>query len=72
MKAKWSYDANGNQSRIYFTNGNVTKYVYSATGQKLGVEYYVAAPNVTVTFGTEPDALTQSQTMVRKTLKIEN
>ena len=38
----------------------------------LGVKYYVAAPNVTVTFGTEPDALTQSQTMVRKTLKIEN
>ncbi len=63
MKAKWSYDANGTPQKIYFTNGNVTKYVYSATGQKLGVEYYVAAPNVTVTFGTEPDALTQSQTM---------
>ena len=31
MKAKWSYDANGNPSRIYFTNGNITKYVYSAT-----------------------------------------
>ena len=63
MKAKWSYDANGNPGKIYFTNGNVTKYVYSATGQKLSVEYYVAAPNVTVPFGTEPDALTQSQTM---------
>ena len=63
MKAKWSYDANGNQSRIYFTNGNITKYVYSATGQKLRVEYYVAVPNTTVTFGAEPDALTQSQTM---------
>ena len=63
MKAKWSYDANGNPGKIYFTNGNVTKYVYSATGQKLSVEYYVAAPNVTVPFGTEPDALTQGQTM---------
>ena len=50
-------------SEDYFTNGNVTKYRYSTTGQKLSVEYYVAAPNVTVTFGTEPDALTQSQTM---------
>ena len=63
MKAKWSYDANGNPSRIYFTNGSVTKYVYSAAGQKLGVEYRVAAPNVTVTFGAEPDPLPQSQTM---------
>ncbi len=63
MKAKWSYDANGNPGKIYFTNGNVTKYVYSATGQKVSVEYYVAAPNVTVPFGTEPDALTQGQTM---------
>ncbi len=58
-----TYDSNNNPSRIYFTNGNVTKYRYSATGQKLSVEYYVAAPNVTVPFGTEPDALTQGQTM---------
>ncbi len=58
-----TYDTNGTPARIYFTNGNVTKYKYSATGQKLGVEYYVAAPNVMVTFGVEPDALTQSQTM---------
>ena len=58
-----TYDTNGNPGKIYFTNGNVTKYVYSATGQKLSVEYYVAAPNVTVPFGTEPDALTQGQTM---------
>ena len=41
-----SYD--GNPYRIYFTNGNVTKYRYSAAGQKLSVEYYVAAPKVTV------------------------
>ena len=58
-----TYDPNGNPSKIYFTNGNITKYVYSATGQKLRVEYYVAVPNTTVTFGEEPDALTQSQTM---------
>ena len=58
-----TYDPNGNPSKIYFTNGNITKYVYSATGQKLRVEYDVAVPNTTVTFGVEPDALTQSQTM---------
>ena len=58
-----TYDANNNPSKIYFTNGNVTKYVYSASGQKLGVEYRVAVPNVTVPFGVEPDALTQGQTM---------
>ena len=58
-----TYDPNGNPSGIYFTNGNITKYVYSATGQKLRVEYDVAVPNTTVTFGEEPDALTQSQTM---------
>ena len=58
-----TYDANGNPARIYFTNGNVTKYKYSASGQKLGVEYYVAVPNVMVPFGAEPDALTQGQVM---------
>ena len=58
-----TYAPNGNPGKIYFTNGNVTKYVYSATGQKLSVEYRVAAPNVTVTFGAEPDALTLGQTM---------
>ena len=58
-----TYAPNGTPQKIYFTNGNVTKYRYSATGQKLQVEYYVATPNVTVPFGTEPDALTQGQTM---------
>ena len=57
------YDRIGNPYRIYFTNGNVTKYRYNAAGQKLGVEYYVATPNITVPFGAEPDALTQGQTM---------
>ena len=47
----------------YDCNCSVTKYKYSATGQKLGVEYYVAAPNVTVAFGAEPDALTLGQTL---------
>ena len=33
-----TYDTNGNPSRIYFTNGNVTKYSYSASGLKFGAE----------------------------------
>ena len=63
LESKWRNDSNGTPQKIYFTNGNVTEYRYSATGQKLSVEYYVATPNVTVLFGTEPDALTQGQTM---------
>lgn len=37
---------------IYFTNGNVTKYVYSATGEKLRVVYQTAVPNITVAIGS--------------------
>jgi len=50
-----SYDSNGNPSCIYFTNGYMTKYTYSATGQKLAVEHSVAQPNVTWAFGVKPD-----------------
>ena len=41
-----------NPSRIQFTNGNVTKYVYSATGEKLRTIHQTAAPNITVAVGT--------------------
>ena len=54
-----SYDLNNNPSRIYFTNGNETRYVYSATGQKLRVTHYVAIPNITRTFGVEPEGSSQ-------------
>lgn len=50
--AKIEYDYNNNPVRIQFTNGNVTKYVYSATGELLLVAgdtpselLYVAAWN---------------------------
>lgn len=49
------HDSNGNPSRIYFMNGYMTTYTYSATGQKLAVEHSVALPNVTWAFGVEPD-----------------
>ena len=49
------HDSNGNPSRIYFMNGYMTTYTYSATGQKLAVEHSVALPNVTWAFGVKPD-----------------
>ncbi len=60
-----TYDANNNPSSIYFTNGNVTKYLYSASGQKLRAAYYTAMPNITRTFGVLPPELTQSQIMYK-------
>lgn len=58
-----TYDSNGNPGRIYFTNGNETRYVYSATGQKLRVTHYVAMPNITRPFGVKPEGTNQSQMM---------
>jgi len=49
-----TYDVTGNPQRICFTNGNETRYLYSATGEKLRTVYYVAKPNITRTFGVEP------------------
>lgn len=46
------YDLMNNPVRIQFTNGNVTKYVYSATGEKLRVTYQTAVPNITVPIGS--------------------
>ena len=50
--AKIDYDYRNNPVRIQFTNGNVTKYVYSATGEKLRVIYQTAVPNITVPIGS--------------------
>lgn len=46
------YDHHGNPSRIQFSNGNVTKYIYSADGEKLRTIYYTAMPNMHVQDGT--------------------
>lgn len=43
--------ANGNPLRIQFTNGSVTKYVYSATGEKLRAIHQTAIPNISVPVG---------------------
>ncbi len=46
---------------ICFTNGNVTEYVYSASGQKLRVKHYTAVPNINRMVGVQPPELTQAQ-----------
>ena len=56
-----SYDMNNNPQQIYFTNGNVTKYVYTASGQKLRVTHYTAVPNISRTLGVKPAELTPAQ-----------
>ena len=55
------HDYNNNPQKIYFMNGNVTKYVYSGSGQKLRVVHYTAKPNITRNFGTRPADLTPAQ-----------
>ena len=46
------YDRMNNPVRIQFTNGSVTRYVYSAAGEKLRVTYQTAVPNITVPIGS--------------------
>ncbi len=50
--AKIDYDRLNNLIRIQFTNGNVTRYVYSATGEKLRTVYLTAVPNISVAIGS--------------------
>lgn len=45
------YDNNKNPIRIQFSNGNVTKYIYSAEGTKLRTIYYTDMPNINVPDG---------------------
>ena len=47
----YAYDLSGNPQKIYFTNGSITKYVYSASGQKLRVVHYTAVKNITRSIG---------------------
>ena len=54
------YDDNGMPRRIQFADGNVTEYVYAATGRKLRTVYYTAIPGITVGSG-ETHQLTASE-----------
>ena len=59
-----TYDFNNNPKQIYFTNGSVTKYVYSASGQKLRAVHYTAKPNISRTWGEKPAELTVAQILL--------
>ena len=50
--ARIDYDLLNNPVRIQFTNGSVTKYIYSTAGEKLRVIYQTAVPNITVPIGS--------------------
>jgi RHS repeat-associated protein len=50
--ARIDYDRLNNPVRIQFTDGSVTRYVYSAAGEKLRVTHLMAVPNITVAIGS--------------------
>ena len=58
------YDYMNNPKRIQFTNGNVTKYIYSATGEKLRTIYQTAVPNITVAMGSKHE-LTDAEVLYK-------
>ena len=60
-----TYDLNNNPLKIYFTNGNMTKYVYSASGQKLRAVHYTAKPNIKKGWGYKPADLTDAQILFK-------
>ena len=50
--ARIDYDRLNNPVRIQFTDGSVTRYIYSAAGEKLRVIHQTAVPNITVAIGS--------------------
>ena len=71
------YDDNNYPRRIQFANGNVTEYVYSATGEKLRAVHYTAVPNIEVGSGethelTPAEILFKDSTDYHGSLIIEN
>ena len=61
------YDDNGMPRRIQFADGNVTEYVYAATGRKLRTVYYTAIPGITVGSG-ETHQLTASEILSKDSI----
>ncbi len=63
--------------RIQFANGNVTEYVYTATGEKLRAVHYTAVPNIEVGSGethelTPAEILFKDSTDYHGSLIVEN
>jgi RHS repeat-associated protein len=51
------HDRLNNPVRIQFTDGSVTKYIYSAAGEKLRVTHLTAVPNISVAIGSTRELL---------------
>lgn len=71
------YDDNNYPRRIQFANGNVTEYVYTATGEKLRAVHYTAVPNIEVGSGethtlTDAEILFKDSTDYHGSLIMEN
>ena len=71
------YDDNNYPRRIQFANGNVTEYVYTATGEKLRTVHYTAVPNIEVGSGethtlTDAEILFKDSTDYHGSLIMEN
>ena len=56
------YDLLGHPTRVQFTNGNVTEYIYTADGRKLRTKRTTAVEGLTVPMGQTMD-LTAAQTL---------
>ena len=56
------YDLLGHPTRVQFTNGNVTEYIYAADGRKLRTKRTTAVEGLTVPMGQTMD-LTAAQTL---------
>ena len=50
--ANIDYDNLNNPTRIQFTDGSVTEYLYTAEGEKLMVTHTTAAPGISVAMGS--------------------
>lgn len=55
--SRTSHDDNNNPWRIQFSNGSVTKFVYTATGRKLRTIHYTAPKNIHVETGNDYDGI---------------
>ena len=71
------YDDNNYPKRIQFANGNVTEYIYTATGEKLRAVHYTAVPNIEVGSGethtlTDAEILFKDSTDYHGSLIMEN
>lgn len=62
-----TYDDNNNPIWIQFENGNVTKYIYSAVGEKLRTIHYTAMEDTHIDIGDEYDDIEEDYLSVDST-----